>query len=861
MWTPLRGLSPTISIDQKSASHNPRSTVGTVTEVHDYLRLLFARIGKPHCPHHNTELKAQSTGQIASTLLEHLHNKRVAILSPIVIERRGEYSESLREFSGKGFSRIRIDGTIYDTDSLPTLAKTIKHTIEIVVDRLTVTTEARQRLIESIDVACQNADGRLHVLEWDSKALHVFSTQYACSVCGYAPPELEPKLFSFNAPASACRVCDGLGTENYFDPTLIIEQPELSLAGGAIRGWDRHNPYHSAIMKSLAAHFDFDLSQPYHTLDEKIRHILLFGSEDAICMTYRVQGRHIKKTEPFAGIVTLIEKRWRETNQPAVKEELGRYLSSRCCTECGGARLCKESLAVKIAHRSIHDLTQLSLDATKAFFDTLPLSANEEKIASRIIREINSRLTFLIEVGLSYLSLDRSANTLSGGEAQRIRLASQIGSGLTGVTYVLDEPSIGLHQHDNARLLGMLKRLRDLNNTVLVVEHDEEAIRQADHVVDIGPGAGVHGGEVMATGNAEAISRTDTLTGHYLSGRKRIAVPTKRRLSERALQVQGARGNNLHGDDFTFPIGSLTCVTGVSGSGKSTLVNGIVVRAGKRYLYGVGEEPLAHSNITGWEFIDKITTVNQSPIGRTPRSNPATYTGIFTPVRECFAGLPLARERGYQSGRFSFNVAGGRCEHCEGNGLMRISMHFLPDVFVHCEYCSGSRYNRETLEVTYRGKSIADVLMMTVDDAVQFFKDIPAIARRLTTLQEVGLGYISLGQSATTLSGGEAQRVKLSLELSKRQTGKTLYILDEPTTGLHFHDINLLLSVLHQLVETGNTVIVIEHNLDVIKTADWVVDLGPRGGKEGGKQVVAGTPEIVAKHPTSLTGLHLQAVL
>lgn len=862
----IEGLSPTISIDQKSTSHNPRSTVGTVTEIQDYLRLLYARIGKPHCPTHHIKLEAQTTEKIVSFLTDDLKGKRIAVLSPVVIERRGEYHELFRELSGKGFSRVRVDGKIYDIEDVPTLAKTVKHTIEIIVDRLQIEVSARQRLVESIETACRFADGRLHILEMDEEQLHVFSIRHACPQCGYAPPELEPKLFSFNNPSSACSNCDGLGIENYFDPELIVEHPGLAVAAGAVRGWDKRNPYYYALLTAVAKHYDFSLALPFDKLPKKFQKILLYGNEENIKFTYTIQSggskgsKHVKDA-PFEGIVGNIQRRWRETESPQVREELGRYITQRHCHACDGARLSPHALAVLINERNIHQLALLPLNKLADFFTEMKLDKSDSKIADRVVREVRERIGFLVNIGLSYLSLGRAANTLSGGEAQRIRLASQIGSGLTGVTYVLDEPSIGLHQHDNTRLLGTLKRLRDLKNTVIVVEHDEEAIRHADHVIDIGPGAGRHGGNVMAEGTPEKVAASATLTGEYLRDERRIEIPTKRRAKNKQVTVHKARGNNLKGGDFNFPLGVFTCVTGVSGSGKSTLVRDILMRAGMRFLHGSGKEAAEHEAVSGWENVDKIVVVDQSPIGRTPRSNPATYTGMFSAIRECFAGLPLARERGYGVGRFSFNVNGGRCDACEGDGVRRIAMHFLPDVFVMCETCQGKRYNRETLEVYYRDKNIADVLAMTVEEGCHFFQNVPTISRRLQTLKDVGLDYISLGQSATTLSGGEAQRVKLSLELSKRQTGSTLYILDEPTTGLHFHDINLLLTVLHRLVEYGNTVVVIEHNLDVIKTADHILDMGPGGGEAGGELVANGTPEQVAATKDSLTGHYLQGVL
>ena len=863
----IEGLSPTISIDQKSASHNPRSTVGTVTEIQDYLRLLFARIGKPHCPRHGEPLQAQTTEDIVAFLLNRAGGARVGVLAPVVIDRRGEYGELFRELAGKGFSRARVDGKIFDLDETPPLAKTVKHTIEIVVDRLRVDKKSRQRLVESIETACRFADGRVHALNLDDDNMHVFSARHACPKCGYAPPELEPKLFSFNNPASACKACDGLGVETFFDPALVVEHPELSLAGGAVRGWDRRNPYYSMLLATVAKHYKFSLETPFCKLPKRARDVVLHGGRERLRFVYRVQsgggrGNKYVKEAPFEGIVGNIARRWKETDSPAVREQLGRYQSSRRCAQCDGARLGEDALAVRVAGSNIHQLSAMPLDRLSAFFAGLSLNPSDAAIAARVTREIQSRLGFLTNIGLQYLSLSRAANTLSGGESQRIRLASQIGSGLTGVTYVLDEPSIGLHQHDNSRLLATLKRLRDLKNTVIVVEHDEEAIRSADYVLDMGPGAGAQGGRVVADGAPAQVARANTLTGKYLRGDLRIETPAARRKPRGALTVHGARGNNLKGGDFPFMLGVFNCVAGVSGSGKSSLTRDILMRAGQRFLHGGGKEPLPHDDISGWDKIDKLVVIDQSPIGRTPRSNPATYTGMFAAIRDVFAGLPLSRERGYPPGRFSFNVAGGRCEKCEGDGVMRISMHFLPDVFIVCDLCGGKRYNRETLEARYRGKNIADILAMTVDEAAAFFfRHIPAIARRLQTLQAVGLGYIQLGQSATTLSGGEAQRVKLALELSKRDTGKTLYLLDEPTTGLHFHDINMLLAVLQRLADAGNTIVVIEHNLDVIKTADWVLDLGPGGGDNGGELIAAGTPERVSKNAKSLTGQCLKGVL
>ena len=871
----IEGLSPTISIDQKSASHNPRSTVGTVTEIHDYMRLLYARIGQPHCPTHNIALETQTTGRIVDFMLDNMPGRKTAILSPMVIDRRGEHLEVLRDIGGNGFTRVRIDGRIYNLEEAPPLAKTVKHTVEIVIDRVRPSSAIRQRLIESMETAAQFGNGRLHVLEMPESEsentiggkMHVFSTRHACPKCGYAPPELEPKLFSFNNPRSACRSCDGLGMRSEFDPSLVVETPEVSLEAGAIRGWDRRNPYLFTMLKAVSKKFDINLKVPFKDLSAKAQKIILHGSGNtAISFSYQIRsgdskGKEYRKTAPFEGVIPNMSRRLYETDSPHVREELSRFVSSRVCADCQGHRLSPDALAVKVGGLGIHQLSVMSLSELADFFATLKLNATRAAIAERVVREIRERVSFLVGVGLDYLSLGRAANTLSGGEAQRIRLASQVGSGLTGVTYVLDEPSIGLHQHDNGRLLEMLARLRDLNNTVIIVEHDEEAIRRADYVVDMGPLAGAHGGAVVVAGTPDKIARSRrSLTGQFLSGIRQIPAPASRRPCRQFIQVQGASGNNLKGGNFNFPLRALTCVTGVSGSGKSTLVRDILVRATARHLHGGGDEPLAYKGIKNLEQIEKIVVVDQSPIGRTPRSNPATYTGFFTVIRDLFTGLPLSRERGYAPGRFSFNVAGGRCEHCEGDGVMRIEMHFLPDVFVTCEACRGRRYNPETLEARYRGKNIHDVLTMTVDEGLEFFKNIPAVARRLHTLQNVGLGYIQLGQSATTLSGGEAQRVKLSLELSKRG-GNALYVLDEPTTGLHFYDIDMLLKTLHRLADEGNTVVVIEHNMDVIKCADWILDLGPKGGKAGGELVSSGSPDEVAADKNSLTGRYLRPVL
>ena len=855
----IEGLSPAISIEQKSASHNPRSTVGTVTEIHDYLRLLYARTGIPHCPKHMVPLETQSAGQIADSLVREGAGRKVMLLAPLVIERKGEYQDLFAEHLAKGFVRARVDGTVYDLESVPPLHKRLKHTIEIVVDRLRASAEARLRMLESIETAVGLSGGRLHVLREDDPVPAAFSTEHSCPSCGYSPPELEPKLFSFNNPHSACTTCMGLGVETYFDPERVILDRSLSLAEGAVKGWDRRNAYSYALLESLGREFGFPMTAPVSKLSERSLKMILYGSPKAFRM--RVPGGRSRMTT-FEGVINNIERRYHETTSAYVREELGKLQVTRTCSECGGARLAAAARSVLVGGRAISKISDLSLGDLQAFLQGLQLDKLRAQIAERILKEIGARVGFLVDVGLDYLTLSRSANTLSGGEAQRIRLASQIGSGLTGVTYVLDEPSIGLHAHDNQRLLRTLFRLRDLNNTVLVVEHDEEAIRAADHIVDMGPMAGVHGGEVVASGPPDEIMRSkDSLTARYLRGDLQVAVPKARRRPSGALKILGARGNNLQNIDVEFPLGVMTCVTGVSGSGKSTLVKDILYRALARRIYHSLEEPLAHRGIKGIDKVDKVVNVDQSPIGRTPRSNPATYTGLFTPVRDLYASVPLARERGYAPGRFSFNVEGGRCEKCGGEGVVKIEMHFLPDVYVKCTTCQGRRYNPETLEVRYNGRTIHDVLEMTVEDALGHFRNIPQARRRLQTLMDVGLGYVKLGQSAPTLSGGEAQRVKLSLELSKIDTGRTVYVLDEPTTGLHFHDVNLLLGVLRKLVEAGNTVIVIEHNLDVVKSADRIIDLGPGGGGAGGRLVAHGTPEEVAQCGSSLTGLHLTRVI
>ncbi|MBI4988495.1 MAG: excinuclease ABC subunit UvrA [Rhodocyclales bacterium] len=862
----IEGLSPAIAIEQKATSHNPRSTVGTVTEIHDYLRLLFARAGTPHCPEHGQPLEAQSVSQMVDHVLALPEDTKLMILAPVVAGRKGEQLDLFTELRAQGFVRLRVDGKVHDIDALPKLAKNSKHSIDVVVDRLKVRMDARQRLAESFETALTHADGRAVAVEMDSGAEHLFSARFACPVCSYALQELEPRLFSFNNPMGACPKCDGLGQISFFDPARVVAYPHLSLASGAIRGWDRRNQFYYQLLASLAAHYGFDIEQPFEALPEEMRQIVLYGSgREKIPFRYLSEsGRSSIKEHAFEGIINNLERRYKETDSVAVREELAKYLNTRPCPECEGTRLRSEARHVLIGGRNLPQLNALSLIAARDFFNLLALEGQRAQVADKIVREVTARLTFLINVGLDYLSLDRSAETLSGGEAQRIRLASQIGSGLTGVMYVLDEPSIGLHQRDNARLLATLAELRDLGNTVIVVEHDEEAIHAADHVVDMGPGAGEHGGRIVAEGTpAQIVAHPDSLTGAYLSGRRAIALPKKRQAPDpaRLLKIIGARGNNLKQVSLDLPVGLLTCVTGVSGSGKSTLINDTLYAAAARHLYGSSAEPAPHEAIEGLEFFDKVISVDQSPIGRTPRSNPATYTGLLTPIRELFAGVPESRNRGYGPGRFSFNVKGGRCEACQGDGLIKVEMHFLPDIFVPCDVCHGKRYNRETLEIRYKGKTIHDVLRMTVEQAHEFFAAVPVVSRKLDTLLDVGLGYIELGQSATTLSGGEAQRVKLALELSKRDTGRTLYILDEPTTGLHFQDIEMLLKVLSRLRDHGNTIVVIEHNLDVIKTADWVVDLGPEGGEGGGRIVATGTPEDVAQQAGSHTGRYLKQLL
>ncbi|MFO1285171.1 MAG: excinuclease ABC subunit UvrA [Rubrivivax sp.] len=921
----IEGLSPAISIEQKATSHNPRSTVGTVTEIHDYLRLLYARAGTPFCPEHGLPLAAQSVSQMVDAMLALPEGTRLMLLAPVVRDRKGEFADLFEDMRARGYVRFRVGGAgqtgeaaqVFEAEALPKLKKTEKHDIDVVTDRLKVQPSMKQRLAESFEAALRVADGRAIALEMDPGAAatgaagdeakapagtvgtagtreHLFSSKFGCPVCSYSLPELEPRLFSFNSPVGACTACDGLGQVTAFDPERVVAFPSLSLASGAVKGWDRRNAYTFSLLQSVAKHYGFDIELPFESLPDEARRVLLFGSggED-IEFVYRAESaggraRTVKRRHPFEGIIPNFERRFRETDSVHVREELARYQGARPCPACHGTRLRREARHVflqgaaddaKAARgRAIYEVEHATLADTLAYFDALELQGAKAEIASKIVREIRSRLRFLNDVGLGYLSLDRGADTLSGGEAQRIRLASQIGSGLSGVMYVLDEPSIGLHQRDNARLIGTLKRLRDLGNSVLVVEHDEDMIRSADHVVDMGPGAGAHGGEVVATGTpADVAANEASLTGRYLAHALKIAVPPRRAsllqgqiepVPPKVLRIEGARGNNLKDVTAEIPVGLFTCVTGVSGSGKSTLINDTLYAAVARKLYQSHTEPAPHDRIEGLEHFDKVIAVDQSPIGRTPRSNPATYTGLFTPIRELFAEVPAARERGYTAGRFSFNVGspgqGGRCEACEGDGVLKVEMHFLPDVYVPCDTCRGKRYNRETLEILYKGKHIAQVLELTVEDALAFFGAVPAIARKLQTLSDVGLGYIQLGQSATTLSGGEAQRVKLALELSKRDTGRTLYILDEPTTGLHFHDIGLLLGVLHALRDAGNTIVVIEHNLDVIKTADWLIDMGPEGGAGGGTVVAAGTPEHLAAEAEALgshTGRFLRAAL
>ncbi len=866
----IEGLSPAISIEQKATSHNPRSTVGTVTEIHDYLRLLFARAGTPYCAEHQLPLEAQTVSQMVDHVLALPEGSRLMILAPVVANRKGEQLDLFAELRAQGFARLRVDGQIHEIDALPKLAKTHKHTIDVVVDRLKVREDIRQRLAESFETALRHADGRAIAYEMDSEREHLFSAKFACPVCSYSIRELEPRIFSFNSPMGACQKCDGLGVIQFFDPKRIVARPDLSLAAGAIRGWDRRNPFYFQMLCSLAAHYGFEVDTPFGELPDNVRQVILYGSgREQLPFSYlNERGRSTVREHAFEGVVVNLERRYKETDSLAVREELARLISNQTCPACQGSRLREEARNVRVGSkesaRTLQEISRQPLTVTRDYFLSLQLPGNKAQVAEKVLKEICNRLQFLINVGLDYLSLDRSAETLSGGEAQRIRLASQIGSALTGVMYVLDEPSIGLHQRDNERLLKTLKQLRDIGNTVIVVEHDEEAIRSADHVVDIGPGAGVHGGFIVAEGTPAAIvGNPASLTGDYLAGRRRIGLRDKRRQPDRKrlLQIVGARGNNLKDVTVDIPVGLFTCITGVSGSGKSTLINDTLYAAAARHLYGSTSEPAEHERIVGLDHFDKVINVDQSPIGRTPRSNPATYTGLLTPIRELFAGVPEARARGYGPGRFSFNVKGGRCEACQGDGVIKVEMHFLPDIYVPCDVCHGKRYNRETLEVQYKSRNIHEILQMTVEVAREFFDAVPVVARKLQTLVDVGLSYITLGQSATTLSGGEAQRVKLALELSKRDTGRTLYILDEPTTGLHFQDIEMLLTVLHRLADHGNTVVVIEHNLDVIKTADWLVDLGPEGGAGGGHVLATGTPEQIAAVPASHTGRFLGPLL
>jgi len=886
----IEGLSPAISIEQKATSHNPRSTVGTVTEIHDYLRLLYARAGTPYCPDHDLPLQSQTVSQMVDAVLALPAETRLMILAPVAREKKGEFQDVFADMQAQGYVRFRVNGTIYEFDDLPTLKKTEKHDIDVVIDRIKVRPDLQQRLAESFEAALRLANGRAIAVEMDTPERseidsasrtsyegynpkeHLFNAKFACPVCSHSIAELEPRLFSFNSPVGACPSCDGLGQQDFFDPARVVAFPTLSLASGAIKGWDRRNGYYFALLESLAKHYKFDIEAPFESLPEAVRQSILHGSGDEeIKFSYVMdsgasQGKKLTKKHPFEGIIPNMARRYRETDSAVVREDLARLRSTQPCPACRGTRLRLEARHVKVGEgnqaRAIYEISRATLGESFAYFQTLTLHGAKGDIAAKVIREIGLRLKFLNDVGLNYLSLDRSAETLSGGESQRIRLASQIGSGLTGVMYVLDEPSIGLHQRDNDRLIGTLQHLRDIGNSVLVVEHDEDMMRAADHIIDMGLGAGVHGGRVIAQGDFAAVqANSESLTGQYLAGTRSIGVPQRHPPRDEVLRVVAASGHNLKNVSVDFPVGLFTCVTGVSGSGKSTLVNDTLYAAVARSIYRAHEEPAPHETIEGLEHFDKVINVDQSPIGRTPRSNPATYTGLFTPIRELMAEVPTARERGYGPGRFSFNVAGGRCEACQGDGMVKVEMHFLPDVYVPCDVCQGQRYNRETLEVLYKGKNIAQILDLTVEAAFEFLSAVPTIARKLQTLLDVGLSYIKLGQAATTLSGGEAQRVKLALELSKRDTGRTLYILDEPTTGLHFADIALLLKVLHQLRDAGNTIVVIEHNLDVIKTADWLIDMGPEGGAGGGTVLGVGTPEAIAANPASHTGRYLQRLL
>ncbi len=864
----IEGLSPAISIEQKSTSHNPRSTVGTITEIYDYLRLLFARVGDPRCPTHGVTLQAQTVSQMVDAVMAMPEGERLMLLAPVVRDRKGEHLHIFEQMRASGFIRVRVDGLVVDLDDVPELDKKKKHTIEVVVDRFKVRDDLGLRLAESFETALELTDGLAAVAPMSGEGAEtLFSARYACPSCGHSIDELEPRLFSFNNPAGACPTCDGLGVTQYFDQARIVAHPDASLAAGAIRGWDRRNVYYFHLLTSLAEHYGFDIDTPFDALTQMQQQVILKGSgaEEIEFAYVNDRGTVFKRRHAFEGVLPNMERRYKETDSSSVREELAKYVAAAPCHDCGGARLCEDARSVFVDERTLPSITKMPVGEAQAYFDALQLEGRKGEIADKILKELRARYRFLVDVGLNYLSLDRSAETLSGGEAQRIRLASQIGAGLVGVMYILDEPSIGLHQRDNARLLRTLVHLRDLGNTVIVVEHDEEAIRAADHIIDIGPGAGIHGGRIVAQGTVDAVlNNPASLTGDYLSGRREISLPTKRHKPNPARQliINGARGNNLCSVDLCLPIGLLTCVTGVSGSGKSTLINGTLYPLAATVLNGATTlEAAPHDDVQGLEHFDKCIDINQSPIGRTPRSNPATYTGIFTPVRDLFAGTQEARSRGYKPGRFSFNVRGGRCEACQGDGVTKVEMHFLPDIYVPCDVCKGKRYNRETLEIRYKNCNISEVLNMTVEDALSFFEAVPAIHRKLQTLMDVGLSYVRLGQAATTLSGGEAQRVKLSKELSKRDTGNTLYILDEPTTGLHFEDIRQLLTVLHRLRDGGNTVVIIEHNLDVIKTADWLIDLGPEGGSGGGQIIATGTPEQVAEQVQSHTGRFLKPLL
>ena len=864
----IEGLSPAISIEQKSTSHNPRSTVGTITEIYDYLRLLFARVGVPHCPTHQIPLAAQTVSQMVDLVLGRTEEERLMLLAPVIQERKGEHIQIIERLRSEGFIRARINGKIVELDNAPKLALRKKHTIEVVVDRFKVRDDLRLRLTESFETALRLSEGTALIIAMDADESNeqLFSSRHACNKCGYSLNELEPRLFSFNNPAGACPDCDGLGIIQYFDPNKVIQNTELSLPGGAIKGWDRRNVYYFQMINSLASHYKFDVDVPFKELPDDIRDVILYGSNDVEIKFEYLRGgkKPIIRKHAFEGVIPNLQRRYLESESSMVREELLKYQQHKPCPTCSGTRLNESARNVQINGITLPDITAMSVSKAKLFFESLVLTGARGKIASKILKEVNDRLIFLVNVGLNYLTLERSAETLSGGEAQRIRLASQIGAGLVGVMYILDEPSIGLHQRDNKRLLKTLFHLRDLGNTVIVVEHDQEAINAADHVIDIGPGAGSHGGQIVAQGTPKEITKNKkSLTGQYLAGKKEISIPDHRipYNQKKVLQLKGASGNNLKGVNLNIPASLMTCITGVSGSGKSTLINDTLYQIVARDINRANTSPAPHKSITGLEHFDKVVDINQSPIGRTPRSNPATYTGLFTPIRELFAATQEARSRAYKLGRFSFNVKGGRCEACQGDGLIKVEMHFLPDIYVPCDTCKGKRYNRETLDIRYKGKNIHETLEMSVEEAREFFDAVPVLARKLQTLIDVGLSYIKLGQNATTLSGGEAQRIKLSKELSKRDTGKTLYILDEPTTGLHFHDIQQLLNILYRLKSHGNTVIVIEHNLDVIKTADWIVDLGPEGGDGGGKIIAVGTPEELAEHPTSHTGKFLKEML